>query len=225
MIKRLFLYFSVVLVIVLVATSFNRFVIDKKKTVTEVIEETTGQLFTSTEDTVDREVAQENNKETLQVTEDIDPRFSRWFQSEAALVNSTSVDQKAKEAEMREMAKTLTPKQIQYLQKKAAHPQSPQVEKILSVYLLSLGGDATQGALVETASNNPNLEPAEPHSVQEVQNNQERASRIIAIDAIAESNKPLSLRIAELQKIIQQQQDATIKNYAQRKQSELQSQL
>jgi DNA-binding protein Fis len=224
MIKRLFLYFSVVLVIVLVATSFNRFVIDKKKTVTEVIDET-GQLFTSTEDTADREVAQENNKETLQVTEDIDPRFSRWFQSEAALVNSTSVDQKAKEVEMREMAKTLTPKQIQYLQKKAAHPQSPQVEKILSVYLLSLGGEATQGALVETASNNPNLEPAEPHSLQEVQNNQERASRIIAIDTIAESNKPLSLRIAELQKIIQQQQDATIKNYAQRKQSELQSQL
>lgn len=224
MIKRLFLYFSVVLVIVLFATSFNRFVIDKKKTVTEVIDET-GQLFTSTEDTAGREVAQQNNKENQKVSEDVDPRFSHWFQSEAALVNSTSVDQKAKETEMREIAKKLTPKQIQYLQKKAAHAQSPQVEKILSVYLLSLGGEATQGALVETASNNPNLEPAEPHSVQEVQNNQERASRIIAIDAIAESDKPLSMRIAELQKIIQQQQDATIKNYAQRKQSELQSQL
>lgn len=224
MIRRLFLYFSVVLVIVLLATSFNRFVIDKKKTVTEVIDET-GQLFSSTEVAEDRTLAQQNTKEIETTSEEIDSRFSRWFQDEAKLVNSTSLDRKAKEVELREMVKTFTPRQIQYLQKKVTDVQSPQVEKILSVYLLSLGGDATQDALVETASQNLNLEPAEPHTVQEVKNNQDRASRIIAIDAIAESDKPISLRIADLQKIIQQQQDATVKNYAQRKQSELQSQL
>lgn len=224
MIKRLFLYFAVVLVIVLMATSFNRFVIDKKKTVTEVIDETE-QLFAAQHSATERDVAQMQNKKSESTSEEIDSGFSRWFKDEAALVNSTSIDRKTKESELREMVKTFTPRQIQYLKEKISNPQSPQVEKILSVYLLSLGGDSTQDALVETASQNLNLEPAEPHTVQEIQNNQDRASRIIAIDAIAESNKPISVRIAELQKIIQQQQDATIKNYAQRKQSELQSQL
>jgi hypothetical protein len=49
MMRRLFLYFTVVFVIVLAATSFNRFVIDKKKTVNEVLVETSDYFKTSKE--------------------------------------------------------------------------------------------------------------------------------------------------------------------------------
>ncbi len=226
MIKRLFLYFSVVLVIVLVATSFNRFYLDKKKTVDQAFDGTT-QFFQQPADDVGglREIANEEAMQDLAKIdlEKSDPKFIKWFQGEALQVNSTSVDFKSKELELMAKAKSLNSRQIEYLKTTTVSPSTPQVEKILSVYLLTLGGEATQSALVEIATKDLNLTPAEPHSLDEIKNNQERAKAIMAIDALAESKSQLSDRLVQLQKIIAQAQDKSIKNYAQRKHDELQS--
>lgn len=226
MIKRLFLYFSVVLVIVLVATSFNRFYLDKKQTVDQALDGT-AQFFQQPADDIGglREVASEEAQKQLAQSdlENSDPQFVKWFQGEAAQVNSTSMDLKIKENELLQKAKSFNAQQIQYLKNTTVNSSTPQVERILSIYLLTLGGEAAQSALVEIATQDLNLPPAEPHSLDEIKNNQERAKVIMAIDALAESKAQLTDRIAQLQKIIMQAQDKSIKNYAQRKLEELQS--
>jgi hypothetical protein len=226
MIQRLLFYFAVVFVIVLLATSFNRFVIDKKKTVSEVIDETSNFIQTKVAEEQKSELKAEASREIAEDSQaGITPAFKKWFRDEASQVNSTQLDTRAKEEELRKTAKSFTASQVEFLKKTMTDASSSQQEKILSVYLLSMGGEAAMGSLSEVASRPLNTKPADAHSVQETLNNQERAHAITAIDAIAESGLPLSARIDELRKIISKQQDAAVKNYAQRKQSELQSEL
>lgn len=227
--KRLLLYFAVVLLIVVAATSFNRFVIDKKKTVGEVIVETSD--YFKTNESEENESAQIQQKSNLDRSPanlndaGVGAKFNGWFREEIKQMSSIHLDVNLKEAELRQAAKVFTAPQIEFLKRAVTNSSASHNERILATYLLSLGGDATFGSLSEVASRPVNGEPAEPHSIQELQNNQERAKAIIAIDAIAESDRPLSLRIDELRKIINRQDDMTVKNYAQRKQSELQSEL
>lgn len=223
MIQRLLLYIAVVLVIVVAATTFNRFVMDQKKTVDEVLVETTD-YFKSNSIVQNKETSGEER--SLATSEEaVDAKFKVWFQDETRLVSSTSLDLQEKETELRTKAQSMTSQQISFLKQKVTDATASQDEKILSTYLLSLAGEAAASSLSEVASQPLKIEPAEPHSVQELKNNQERAKAIMAIDAIAESDRSLSLRIDELRKIINSQSDITVKNYAQRKQSELQSEL
>lgn len=157
------------------------------------------------------------------VSEDVDPQFKSWFGEETRQMSSTNLNSGQKEIELRQKVKTFSARQIQFLKNKTTDASASQDEKILSTYLLSLTGDVE--SLGDVASQSLKVEAAEPHSLQEIQNNQERARAIIAIDAIAESGRPLPVRIDELRKVINKQNDVTVKNYAQRKQSELQSEL
>ncbi len=218
--RRLFLYFAVVFVIVILATTFNRFVIDKKKTVNEVMVETSDYFKTSEDEKLKTEPKLARATAT---TNGVEPKFKSWFGEEAGLMKSTHLNSGEKEIELRQKAKTFSARHIQFLKNKITDQTSTQDEKILSTYLLSLVGDIE--SLSEVASQSLKVESAEPHSLQEIQNNQERARAIIAIDAIAESDRHLSVRIDELRKVINKQNDVTVKNYAQRKQSELQSEL
>ena len=222
--RRLLLYFSVVAVIVILATSFNRFVIDKKKTVNEVMVETSD-YFNATEDKKPKTEPEPKPARAIAATEldGVEPKFKSWFGEEAGLMKSTHLNSGEKEIELRQKAKTFSARHIQFLKNKITDQTATQDEKILSTYLLSLVGDIE--SLSEVASQSLKVESAEPHSLQEIQNNQERARAIIAIDAIAESGRPLGARIDELRKVINKQNDVTVKNYAQRKQSELQSEL
>ena len=220
MMRRLFLYFAVVFFIVILATSFNRFVIDKKKTVNEVMVETSDYFKTSEDEKLKTEPKLARATAT---TDGVEPKFKSWFGEEAGLMKSTHLNSGEKEIELRQKAKTFSARHIQFLKNKITDHSSTQDEKILSTYLLSLVGDIE--SLSEVASQSLKVESAEPHSLQEIQNNQERARAIIAIDAIAESDRSLSVRIDELRKVVIKQNDITVKNYAQRKQSELQSEL
>jgi hypothetical protein len=222
MMRRLFLYFAVVAVIVIMATSFNRFVIDKKKTVDEVMVETSDYFKAA-------DIAKSENEITpspeaaATPLDGVEPQFKTWFGEEAGRLSSTQLSSVQKENELRQKAKSFSARQLQFLKDKSTDSSATPDEKILSTYLLSLVGDVE--SLGAVASQALKVEAAEPHSLQEIQNNQERAKAIMAIDAIAESDRPLSLRIDELRKIINKQNDVTVKNYAQRKQSELQSEL
>ncbi len=222
MVRRLLLYFAVVFVIVILATSFNRFVIDKKKTVNEVMVETSDYFKTSEEEKFKTEPKLARATATTEI-DGVEPKFKRWFGEETSQMGSTQLNSGQKETELRQKAKSFTARQIQFLKNKITDSTSTQDEKILSTYLLSIAGDVE--SLSEVASQSLKVESAEPHSLQEIQNNQERARAIIAIDAIAESGRSLSVRIDELSKVINKQNDVTVKNYAQRKQSELQSEL
>jgi hypothetical protein len=222
MIQRLLLYFAVVLVIVVLATSFNRFVLDKKKTVNEVIVETSD-FFK-----VEKIAESEQQPKQLPVaaaapSNTVSEKFKAWFREETVLISSTQINTENRAIELRERAKSFSAQEIDFIKQKITDPSAPQDEKILSTYLLSLTGSVD--SLSEVASRTMGLEAAEPHSLKEIQNNQERAKAIMAIDAIADSGLPLSLRINELGKIINRQDDVSVKNYAQRKQSELQSEL
>lgn len=219
--KRLFLYFSVVFFIVIAATSFNRFVLDKKQSVEQVFEKTASLIDVEkgapTSPVVTADVS--NNEDIKEVG----APFVNWLQSEANLVNSTSVDQKEKEKELQQRAQNLDGKQVAYLKKKSLAGGTPQTQRILSIYMLTLGGEAAQKALIDVASQTEIDGPAEPHSVKEITDNQARSVAFMAIDAIAESSKSVSLRIDELQQIIGRASDSSVKNYAQRKQDELKS--
>ncbi len=219
MLKRLFLYFSAVCVLVVLATAVNRSFVEKKKTVTEVLEGTSDfiQRHTVKEETV-RKVSSD------EVAETVDPQFVQWFQTESTHVDSVAVDLKAKEKELVQIAKSLDERKIRYLQKTPLNPQSSQAERILSIYMLTLGGEKAQSALVDIASQDLNLGRAEPHTIEEVKNNQLRANQIMAVDAIAESQRELNAKIDDLQKIIWKTSDQIVKSYAQRKQDELRTQ-
>lgn len=216
MLKRLLLYFSVVCVFVVLATAVNRSFVEKKKSVSEVIEETS--------DFIERHTATEESVQTVisrKIEEAVDPQFAQWFHAESAQVNSTSVDLKAKEKELMQIAKSLDERKIRYLQKAPLNPKTSQAERILSIYMLTLGGERAQAALVDIASQDLNLERAQPHTTDEVKNNQLRASQIMAVDAIAESQRELNAKMDDLQKIIGKTADQFVKNYAQRKRDEL----
>ena len=209
------------------ATAINRFALDNKQTVEQAIE-SGGPLLRKVRaglsDQGEPVAAAAERAPADEIEEKPDPVFTSWFQTEAKLVDSTKVDLKAKETELEKIARSITDKEVRYLQRTSMDPASPQVERILSTYLLTRGGDVTQRALVDIASRPLSLSPAEAHSLQEIENNKERAINIMAIDSIAESSINLSERIRLLQEIIQKSQDASVKNYAQRKQDDLQKQ-
>jgi hypothetical protein len=226
MMKRLALYFCFVFLIVFAATSFNRFFIDKKKTMAEALEDG-GPLFQKIASTLSEESARNpattaNESSESPEESSANAVFKSWFQTEAQLVDATSVDTRSKEEEIKQMVKVMGPPEVEYLKKTSINPKTPQNQRILSTYLLSLGGDHAKKALVEIASASLNIEPAEPHTLQEVLNHQQRAQALMAVDAIAESSMEVADRMRQLQDIIQKTQDETVRNYAQRKRDELQ---
>ncbi len=223
MLKRLFFYFAVVFVLVVLATTINRYVLDKKQSVEQAIEEGRP-LFEKVKDNIvadmegggspARDLSSEEEQEP-------NPAFKSWFQTEARLVDSASVDLRAKEQELETVTKKLSPKEVSYLKKTTLNTSSPQVERILSTYLLTRGGEMSQQALIDIASRPLHLDPAEPHSLKEIENNRERAIDQMMIDSIAESSLAVSERLRILQEIMQKKEDPTVKNYAQRKIEEL----
>ena len=223
MLKRLFLYFAVVFVLVVLATTLNRYVLDKKQSVEQAFE--TGRpLFKKVTDNIVADF-EKGIDDTRSVSSDgiqePDPAFKSWFKTEAKLVDSASVDLRAKEQELETATRSLGPKEVGYLKKTTLNISSPQVERILSTYLLTRGGESAQQALIDIASRPLRLEPAEPHSLKEIENNKERAIDMMLIDSIAESSREINERIRILQEIVQKKEDLSVKNYAQRKIEEL----
>ena len=148
--------------------------------------------------------------------------LTRWFISEAQHIEDRDVDTLATEKELKARAARLTNADIDFLAGRAMSPVAPASERILANYLLGLAADHATNALIQIA-NRPldNPGPAAPHSIDEAKNVQERAFKIMAVDAIFHSNSETSQKVAQLQSIINQTPDSTVKKYATGKLGEL----
>jgi hypothetical protein len=152
----------------------------------------------------------------------IDKQFARWFATEAGRIESRDTDSLASEAELKERAQKFTRQEITYLADRATSSSSSAAERILASYLLGLSGETSSEALVDIASQpvkNPGPHPAD--SVAEKQAVQERAYKIMAVDAIFNSESEISQKIKKLQSIVNQTPDTTVKHYASDKVDEL----
>jgi len=146
----------------------------------------------------------------------------RWFTTEAQHIEDRDVDTLATEKELKARAARLTTADIGFLAGRAMSPVAPASERILANYLLGLAASHATDALVDIA-NRPLDDPGPhpPHSIDEAKNAQERAFKIMAVDAIFHSDSELSQKVAKLQSIINQTPDSTVKKYASGKLGEL----
>jgi hypothetical protein len=149
-----------------------------------------------------------------------DPAFQQWIANEAKSIDIPNVDGQRKEAELRKILKSLTPTQAQQLLHTARNPVAPAGEKILSTYMMVLGGPGTRGELIDFLKDDSSPR-GEPHTIDEVNGVRERSLRIMAIDGLVSQAKTDRSARDLLAREIPSIQDPYVKSYAQRKLDEL----
>lgn len=155
---------------------------------------------------------------------DADPEFVRWFAMEAQHLQARETHSLATEKELKARAAKFSSKDISYLASRSTSALVPASERILASYLMGLSAEQASEALVDIASQAPtNPGPHEAHSIDEVKSAQERAHKIMAVDAIYNSQSEISHKIEKLQSIVNQSPDTTVKKYAADKVSDLNS--
>jgi hypothetical protein len=141
--------------------------------------------------------------------------FLRWFATEAQNIEARDVDTLATEAELKARVRRFRKNEISYLVSRMSSSLAPASERILASYLVGLAATTSSEALVDIASQgieNPGPHPA--HSIEEAKSARERAFKIMAVDAIYNSEAPVSQKIDKLNAIVNHTPDATVKQYA-----------
>lgn len=141
--------------------------------------------------------------------------FSTWLQTEAKKLNDRVENQADKEDSLRKLAQSFSPGQMQTLKQAATDTKATANERILAVYLLTLGSNASTDSLKSVATQPLSLQPNQPvHSLGETQVMQEKAIRTMAIDEMfSRASQDPNLRGQFLQ-MAQQIQDPSLKQYA-----------
>ncbi len=160
-----------------------------------------------------------------ELAQDSSPRepFLKWFHDEAQKIEVRSGDVEEIELEIKKQVAQLNRADLDYLARTASSPIVPATERILASYLLGLASKEASGSLVAMATeetSHPGPHPA--HSIDEAKDTQERAYKIMAVDAIYNGESEVSHKLQQLQAIVNQSKDQTIKKYAAEKIDDLQ---
>ncbi|HMN68524.1 MAG TPA: hypothetical protein PKC28_08290 [Bdellovibrionales bacterium] len=153
----------------------------------------------------------------------VDPEFQKWLSHEAKSLDHAQVDGDAKEREIQNVVRKLTPPQSRQLLQTARNPVAPAREKILSTYLLVQGGLNSREELRDLAKaplENSGRAP-EPHTMDEIDGVRDKSVRIMAIDGLASQARTDEKARDTLAKTIPEIQDPFVRNYAQKKLDEV----
>lgn len=147
-----------------------------------------------------------------------DPGFQKWLSREAKNLDLPSVDSSAKQEELRQVVRKMTPIQSRQLLLTAKNPRAPAGEKILSTYLLVESGSRGYGELSELiAAPLVDKGPHPPHSEEEMRGVRDKSLRIMGIDGLfAQAQKDPRAR-ETLARTIPAIDDPFIRSYAEDK--------
>jgi hypothetical protein len=150
------------------------------------------------------------------------PEFQKWLASEATQVGRTNVNTEQKKAQLAQIISGLTEAQARQLAQTALNTSATAGEKILSVYLLVEGGARTRAELQQLLTTAPSVTGPQPaHSEGELRSVQERSFRVMAVDGMIAQSKTDPAALETLERTIPSIPDAYVKQYAQRRLSEL----
>lgn len=163
------------------------------------------------------EKSQEQSEQTP-----LSPQLAKFLQTESALMNSTGIDPLAAENRARAQAQSMVERDFIAAKELALKMDGPANQKILSVYLLGLALPKSLAQLREfiTAPLRAKQNP-EPHTLDEIRYSQERAQRIMAIDAVAERARTSSEAKDALMRMAAETRDQSIREYIQKKIKEI----
>lgn len=153
-----------------------------------------------------------------------DPVFAKWIEREGDEVNRPKVDSTSKAIEMQRVVADLNAKQQRQLLQTLLDTAANAGSRILSIYLLSEAGSRADGEIAAfLQAPVPNFGPSEPHSEAELRNQQERAMRLMAIDAMAARALKDPSAVTTFEKTVPTISDPFVRGYAQKKLKEVQS--
>lgn len=150
---------------------------------------------------------------------DLEP-LKQWIREESTAVNSPKMNLKARDEELSEKVKSFGARQLAHLQKISQDEAAPMNERILSTYMLGKSELSRQN-LIDLASSETNHKMSAPHSESEIKANSDRAIKLMAVDSIVASADSVENRLKALQEIINKSNDSLVKEYAQKKTSEV----
>lgn len=149
--------------------------------------------------------------------------FKAWFRDEARKLDTRGVSTKAIEDDLKNQSQKFSRSQWSYLVDRSEMAEAPMGERILATYLLSLASENIQDMMNVAMASNSNPGPHPPHSLDEIADAQERALKIMALDAIAQGSQSREEKIAALESVIADLEDPTVLKYAQQKVADLKS--
>jgi hypothetical protein len=189
----------------------------KKEIATEVTAPTSHSSHST-----DTQISEVRSPARIILRKPADPEFQKWLSEEAKDVDQPHVNGEAKEQQIKKIAGRLSKAQAEQLLQTANNPTAPPSEKILSTYLMVVGGLNTREELRAFISS-PMKEqgPHEPHSEGEINGIREKSLRIMAIDGLftQAANDPQAK--AALAAAVVASEDPYIKAYAQEKLNQL----
>lgn len=150
---------------------------------------------------------------------DLEP-LKQWIKDESASINSPKVNLKARDEELTEKVKSFSARQLAHLQKISEDKAAPMNERILSTYMLGKS-DMSRQNLIDVASSATEQKTFEPHTEGEIKASSDRAIKLMAVDSIVASKDSVDNRLKALQDVINKSNDALVKQYAQKKLSEV----
>lgn len=230
MVKRLLFYLASVFIVIFMVTMFNKYKLNlfsetnESAALSQGSPSVDGTTATLIPPPTEAASASERDTASTGVVDQIKNKvFQKWFEHEANQLNLQDNNPVAKTAQLKSVAQAMREDEFEYLKQKSLNLAAPQVQRIFSTYMLTLGGDRAQQALVDIASQTLNRkeESSHPHSIDEALTKQEQAIQLMAIDSLYESGATIADKISQLEKVMSRSTDPTIKNYAQRKLNDL----
>jgi len=147
--------------------------------------------------------------------------FLDFIRHEAKTLNATNVDADAASRRAQSAASAMGPKEFQFARDSVLANSAPSGERIMAVYLLSSAGEAGWPALREIIRAPLSRDRVEPHTEGELKSVQEKAFRLMAVDALAEEAVGSASARAELRAWAAAAADAGLASYIQKKLDDL----
>lgn len=153
--------------------------------------------------------------------ESVKPEFLQFLRAEAKALDSTNVDAEAAGLRAQSQASEMGPLEFQFARDTVLAESGPAREKIMSVFLLTSAGAAGWPALAGIVQAPVSREPVAPHTEAEMKSVQERAYRLMAVDALAEQAVKSAPARQELLDWLNRATEPSLRDYIQKKISDL----
>lgn len=147
-------------------------------------------------------------------------RFRAWREKEAASLDSIKVEERAHQQNIEATVKSFTPVEWEEVLRSLLDLEGAANERILSAYLLGLGGfDFIEGVEKILDQRLPEG-PTQPHSVEETRNMREKSLRVLVIEELIQQAKKDPSKRELLAQTIRRIDDPYLRDLANRRMKE-----
>jgi hypothetical protein len=143
--------------------------------------------------------------------------FVDFLRIEAKSLDTVGIDAEAAERRAQSAASSMGPKEFQFARDVALSAASASGERIMAIFLLTSAGEAGWPALRNILSAPLSRDRVEPHTEAEHKSVQEKALRLMAVDALAEEAVTSERARAELRAWASATPDASLARTIQKK--------